>query len=194
MNRNPSNPLPTLSFAGNLLVASPKLADPLFGRAVCLMMQQTPEAVAGVVLNRPVVSDVEPIWKQLTAGSSKTAEPPRHLHCGGPVSGPIVAVHDQETLADIGNGQGIYVAAQVETLKQLVYVAPEHYRLFVGHSMWTPSQLEQEIAQGLWYVLPATPELVFASVDEMWGRSMRRVGNLVMQYVTGSNASHSMPS
>lgn len=186
MNRIPSNPISGVSLAGSLLVASPKLADPMFGKSVCLLVEQTPQGIAGVLLNRPVISDVGPLWQQLAEGSSKTAEPPRHLHFGGPVSGPVVAVHDQELLAEDEEGGGIYVAAQMETLKKLVYVSPDHYRLFVGHATWSLPKLQEELAQGLWYIVPAVPDLVFAADEEMWIRSIRRAGSLLMQHLTGA--------
>ncbi len=167
------------------MVASPRLSDAVFGRSVCLVVEHTAQnGAAGVVLNRPFISDVTPLWEQLTEGSHHTAEPPRHLHFGGPVSGPVVAVHDQAALADACNGEGVYVAAQADTLKKLVFVAPEHYRLVVGHAAWKEGQLEKEIREGYWYVLPAHPELVFSSDDEMWAKGMRQVGSLIVQAVT----------
>ncbi len=170
------------------MIASPQVSDAFFGRSVCLVVEHNSNGDAvGVVLNRPVISDVTPLWRELTSGSTHTAQPPQHLHFGGPVSGPVVAVHDQEALADAGNGQGVYLAAQADTLKKLVFIAPEHYRLVVGHAVWTDGQLEKEIRQGLWYVLPALPDLVFASDDEMWMRGMRRVGTMLVQNVVGTS-------
>ena len=186
ISRIESNKGDRLSLEGSLLIASPRLEDAVFGRSVCLVVEHTEKAVAGVVLNRPVISDVLPLWKQLTDGCQKTAEPPRHLHFGGPVSGPVVAVHDQETLADAGNGQGVYLAAQVDTLKKLVFIAPEHYRLVVGHAAWEATQLVQQIQAGLWYVLPASPELVFSADEEMWTRGIRRAVTLILQHLSGA--------
>ena len=185
MNRIPSNTSAGWSLSGQLLVATPKLTDPLFGRSVCLVVEHSEEGVAAVVLNRPVTGDIQGLWEQLSAGSSAVSEAPRHVHFGGPVSGPVVAIHDQEKLADAGNGQGVYLAAQVDTLRKLVDVAPEHFRLFIGHATWELGKIADEIRKGMWYVVPAVPELVFSADDEMWGRSIRRVGGMVMQYVTG---------
>lgn len=184
MNRLPKSESAS-SFEGLLLVAAPRNSDPFFARSVCLIVEQSESGIAGVVLNRPVISDVEPLWKQLTEGSSKTAEPPAHLHFGGPVAGPVVAIHDQELLADAGNGKGIYLAAQVETLRKLTFVSPDHYRMVVGHTAWKKDELEKEIREGLWYLLPASPELVFCHDEEIWVRSMRMAGNRVLQKVTG---------
>ncbi len=81
---------------------------------------------------------------------------------------------------------GVYLAAQVDTLKKLVYIAPEHYRLVVGHAAWEANQLVEQIKAGLWYVLPASPELVFSADEEMWTRGIRRAGTLILQHLTGA--------
>lgn len=186
MNRIPKSLEGQMSLEGGLLVASPRLTDAMFGRTVCLVVEHSAESgTAGVVLNRPVISDVTPLWQELTQGSHHTAEPPRHLHFGGPLSGPVVAVHDQESLADLGRGQGVYLAAQADTLKKLAFVAPQHYRLVVGHAAWKPGQLEREIAEGMWYWLPVDSALVFSADEEMWPRCLRRVGQMIVQHVTG---------
>ena len=184
-NENQDSQHLPMSLTGVLLVATPRLTDDIFGRSVCLVLEHVPDHSVGVVLNRPFAIDVAPLWQELTSGLSKTASPPPHLHFGGPVSGPVVAIHDRESLAEAGNGNGVYLAAQVENLKKLVLIPPEHYRLFVGHAAWKSGQLEQEIRDGFWYPLPADPELVFGSDFDMWQQGMRRVGNYMMQSVLG---------
>jgi len=191
MNRLPkdnenegSQPL-KMNLSGTVLVATPRLEDDIFGRSVCLVLEHVQDHSVGVMLNRPFTLDVAPLWQELTSGLSKTASPPSHLHFGGPVSGPVVAIHDRESLAEAGNGTGVYLAAQVENLKKLVLIPPKHYRLFVGHAAWKSGQLEQEIRDGFWYPLPADPELVFGDDFDMWQQGMRRVGNYMMQSVIG---------
>jgi putative transcriptional regulator len=198
MNRLPSSgesfaKPPQWALAGQVLVAAPKLEDELFGRSVCLILEHHAEQTVGVVLNRPFSLDVKPLWDHLTEGLTQTAAPPDHLNFGGPNAGPVVAIHDRPSLAEGGNGQGVFLAAQVETLKKLALVPPRHYRLFVGHAVWQPGQLEQEIAEGFWYPLPASPDLVFVDDHEMWREGMRRVGSLVLQAILHVDAMPSSP-
>lgn len=176
---------PKFSLAGTLLVAAPQVEDELFGRSVCLILEHKREQSIGLVLNRPFSLDVKPLWEQLTHGLLKTAAPPHHLNFGGPHSGPVVAIHNRESLAEGGNGNGIYLAAQVETLKKLTLIPPEHYRLLVGHAAWKTGQLEREIMDGIWYPIPASPDLVFVEDIDMWKEAMRRVGGMIVQSVLG---------
>jgi putative transcriptional regulator len=170
-----------MALAGSILVAAPKVEDDMFGRSVCLILDHQAKQSIGVLLNRPFSLDVKPFWEQLTEGLTKTASPPEYLHFGGPNSGPVVAIHTRAGLAEGGNGNGLYLAAQVETLKKLAQVSPDDYRLFVGHAVWKSGQLEQEIRAGMWYPLPASADLVFCDDFEMWDIAMRKVGNFLLQ-------------
>ena len=96
------------------------------------------------------------------------------VHFGGPLSGPVVAVHGSSELAEAETGQGIYVAAQKHHLEDLVRHKPSPYRLIVGHLGWEPDQLQAEIQAGVWHLVPATADIVFDNDSEMWTRLVRR--------------------
>jgi putative transcriptional regulator len=172
---------------GVLLVAAPMLSDPVFGKSVCLVLEHNDQGSVGIVLNRAFSSDVQELWKHLTEGQDDISTPPNHLNFGGPVSGPVLAIHDQESLAEAGNGSGVYVAAQVENLKKLTRLSPEHYRLFVGHAAWKKGQLEKEMGSGYWYPIGLNSELVFAHESDMWPIGIRSVGNAVIESAIGSD-------
>jgi putative transcriptional regulator len=48
-------------------------------------------------------------------------------------------------------------------------------RLYLGHSGWSPGQLEQELKLGAWQVLPADPSVIFdANPETLWKRMLER--------------------
>lgn len=96
------------------------------------------------------------------------------LHFGGPLSGPVVAIHQTSQYAEAETGNGIYVAAQKQHLENLVRQQTSPYRLIVGHLGWEWDQLDAEIDAGIWHILPATADAVFCSAQEMWPRVIRR--------------------
>jgi putative transcriptional regulator len=48
-------------------------------------------------------------------------------------------------------------------------------RVFAGHSGWAPEQLDDEIAEGAWWVVPGSPSDLFSDDPRpMWSRVLRR--------------------
>jgi putative transcriptional regulator len=50
-------------------------------------------------------------------------------------------------------------------------------RVFLGYAGWAPGQLEREIAEGSWLVVPVDPALVFEeSHERVWEQAVRSLG------------------
>ena len=170
------------SLTGNLLVASSIVGDPVYSRGVCLVVHQDDDGAIGVMLNRPMQPEPAAFMKMLgndgdapsnrlasTPGpSSPPTNPLGTVHFGGPLSGPVVAIHPLSQYAEAETGQGIYVAAQKQNLEDLVREQPCPYRLIVGHLGWESGQLQAEIDAGIWHPMPATVDTVFRNAAEMW--------------------------
>ena len=174
-----------ISLAGSLLIAAPGIQDPVFARSVCIVVEHSTEQTIGIMLNRRLALDSGTLLEQLLDGASSADSTISYVNFGGPQNGPVLAIHDNQQLAEGGNSQGVYLSAQSDTLKKLAQTTPEHCRLFVGHAVWQVSQLETEIINGDWHILPAVPELVFADEHTMWARGIQVVGNGIIQAATG---------
>ena len=67
-------------------------------------------------------------------------------------------------------------------------IAPNARRLrvFAGHAGWSPGQLDDELAEGAWWVLPGSPDDLFSErARTMWRQVLRRQPpplNLVSTY------------
>lgn len=151
---------------GRLLVATPLLIDPNFWRTVVLLLQHDEEGSIGVVLNRPTVERVEthiPDWGPVAAK-------PGIVHFGGPVD-PRVAI-GLATGID-GEPSGVPGLSLVD-LEAPPGTAPAEVRVYSGYSGWGGGQLEAEIAEGSWYVVPASPDDPFDRPEGQWSRVLRR--------------------
>jgi putative transcriptional regulator len=100
--------------------------------------------------------------------------PWRMIHFGGPLSGPVLAIHQESQFAEAETGSGIYLAAQKQHLEHLFRQESMPYRLIVGHLGWQTEQIENEIDSGIWHILPATVESVFSPAADMWPQLIRR--------------------
>ena len=158
---------------GHLLVASPQMNDPRFERSVILMMHHDDDGAYGVVLNRQIEETVAGLWQKLGENQCSVD---RRLNMGGPVSGPIIAIHSMPSAAEFEVPPGIFVAEQKKHLQQLVKNPNVPLRIYVGHAGWSPGQLENEIREGVWLTLPARVEHIFNDDDDLWVTTMRQVG------------------
>ena len=161
------------SLKGHLLVASPHLLDPNFVRTVVLLMHHNEDGAFGVVLNRPTESTLKELWEKVGESPCESEE---RVHLGGPVSGPLMAVHTDASLGEMEIVPGVYFAAQRDHLEGLIRQDEHAFRFFVGHSGWGGGQLENELKQGAWLTMPATSELVFYDHDDLWRKVTQHIG------------------
>jgi len=58
-------------------------------------------------------------------------------------------------------------------------------RVFAGYAGWGPGQVQAEIEEGAWYVLPAEPSDAFAAEPErLWQMVLRRAGGTLALVAT----------
>lgn len=166
---------------GLLLVASPELTDPHFADSVVLLLDADADGALGVVLNRPSgvpVDDVLPDWGHMSSF-------PEVLYQGGPV-GADGALGLGLLAEDAPTPDGFRAVAPEVFGGRLGVVDLEHHhdlmtayvhelRIFAGYAGWGPGQLEAEIAEGSWYVVPAQPMDPFGEDNsDLWRVVMRR--------------------
>lgn len=179
------------SLTGRLLVATPKLADPNFDRAVVLLLDHDAEGSLGVVLNRPTpvgVCDVLQPWAAL-------AGLPQVVFQGGPVS-----LDSALGLAVVPGGprpgeavellgwrrvHGAIGLVDLEAPPELLAAELGSLRIFAGYSGWGPGQLERELVDGAWYVVESEPGDVSAPDPErLWRSVLRRQRNELAMVAT----------
>ncbi len=160
------------SFQGQLLIASPILRDPNFRQSVVLIVEHNENGTLGLVLNRPSETAVSEIWGKISETPCTTDQP---LYIGGPVEGPLMAIHTHEGEANNTVLPGVYFSVEKDHLNAIVAAGDDSFRLFVGHAGWGAGQLENEMEQGSWLLLPATLELVFYRGDDLWDNVRNQV-------------------
>lgn len=180
INRIDNKENPSICLESCLLVASPAARPDLAG-SVCLIVHHSGKGAVGVFLNRGLQAEAPELLKHLDANSQPADR--GLLHCGGPNSGPVVALHNCAKLAEFTSAAGVYFAAQLDNLKELLRSESHNcaVKIIVGQADWSAGQLEQEFEAGNWIPLPVSPELVFADGHTMWAKAMREIGN---QYVS----------
>ncbi len=156
---------PGFSLCGYLLIATPALGDPNFYRSVILLIQHDQQGAMGVILNRPLNKTIGEAWLQVS-GMARTNSHP--LHEGGPCPGPLLALHKMKPHTDLEVTSAIYAAISSESVTALVEGNAAPVKFIFGNAGWSPGQLEVEIREGSWLLLPARPETVFGSAEGLW--------------------------
>ncbi len=163
------------SLKGYVLVASPQLQDPNFVRTVVLMLHHSEEGAFGVVLNRPTENSIRSLWEKIGEGDCENDE---RVNMGGPVSGPLMALHTDASAAEMEVIPGLFFAAERENIKKLLQANHEQVRLFVGHAGWGEGQLERELKQGAWLTIPANLDYVFYQPQsDLWKKVAKCIGD-----------------
>ncbi len=148
---------------GQLLVATPALADPNFSRTVVLLVDDDDEGSLGVVLNRPTGLEVA----ELSPALAGVAAAPEVVFAGGPVS-PEVTVCLAAARAE---GLCSWTVLDPAAPPQL----PGPVRLYQGYAGWGSGQLAAEIGVGAWWVAPPLPaDLVDPRPAQLWRTVLRR--------------------
>jgi putative transcriptional regulator len=172
----PVSPSPFVT--GSLLVASPVLTDPHFDRSVVVVVDHDEEGAVGLVLNRPSelrVFALLPVWSDLAAD-------PQVVFEGGPVAGEsalalarVAGVGFEGEPEGVRHLTGDLCLVDLDGDPDALVGRLEGLRIFAGYAGWAPDQLESEIAEGSWFVLPALPDDPFRpDARELWRTVLRR--------------------
>ena len=165
-----SPPPPPRPRAGCLLIAHPSLVDPNFRSTVVLLLNHSDEGSLGLVLNRPLVSevgDVLPSWQDHVSE-------PSSLFQGGPVGldsaiGLARLPGDDSEPPGLKRISGSLAVVDLDAPPEIVAPAAAGLRVYAGHSGWGPGQLEDELDEGAWFVVEGEAGDGFrVDTDTLW--------------------------
>jgi putative transcriptional regulator len=163
--------------AGHFLAAAPQLQDPNFSRSVVLMLQHEQQGALGVIINRPGDKTVADVWKMIGADACDCQQV---VHLGGPVPGPMIAIHNDEECAEREIISGVYMSMQRDAIDQLVRHTTGKFLLFSGHAGWSGGQLEAEMKVGGWLTTKADAREIFAEPESIWRTVCNRIGREIL--------------
>jgi putative transcriptional regulator len=160
------------SLKGHFLIAAPRLMDPNFFRTVVLMVQHNEQGALGLVLNRPTDTTVREAWEQI---DDIPCPAEGFIHQGGPCEGPLMALHGDNDASEIEVMPDVHFSTDRDALNKLVSSAGVPMKFFVGYAGWSAGQLESELEDGGWLVVPATTQAVFADDPDQWMKIMKEI-------------------
>lgn len=149
----PERAAPNNTDDSSFLIARRELDDPLFGKAVVLMLPKVDEdAVVGLIVNRPTNITLHKLFPKIADYKDGKAV----AYFGGPVDIKTAGVLFRSTqdYKDAFHLTGdLYVTFNADLIEKVLKKPKEvtDMRLFLGTSRWKPVQLAGEMERGSWF-------------------------------------------
>lgn len=174
---------------GQMLIATPAMADDRFSRSVIYVCAHSSEGAMGIVVNRPagninfqdlliqldVIPEADVIRLPTRADTVKVLK-------GGPVeTGRGFVLHSADFFiknSTLSIDDGICLTATLDILKAIARGdGPASAILALGYAGWAPGQLENEMQENGWLHCAADEELIFGTdVAHKYERALRKIG------------------
>ena len=84
-----------------------------------------------------------------------------------------MAVHMNASLGERQFLPGVFFSAREKNVLRLMRRMEQPCKVFMGYAGWGPGQLEYELEQGIWRVVPATPEQIFSDRQLISGSGLQ---------------------
>ena len=167
-----------MTLAPALLLSMPQLVDPNFARTVVLLCEHASEGAFGLIVNRPSdISAAEAV--RLEPAIANPNDLP--LLLGGPVEpqrGWILTSQPPDVEHKV-LGAGLYLSGSPALLRRILSAGtcPRRTHVLAGYAGWGPGQLDAELAESAWLIMPVELDLIFdVPASQAWETAIRRLG------------------
>ena len=166
-----------MNLTGQFLISMPSSQDDRFDKTVIYMCAHSKDGAMGIMINKPIPN----VDKVLSKFELKNISPKPNIYLGGPVDlnkGFVIHKNDYETNGTQEISGTVSLTSNLKIVNDILDGnGPEKFRLALGYSGWGPGQLEDELKQGDWLILPANQSLIFNTPDEiMWKTACQKLG------------------
>ncbi|AAO29125.1 YqgE/AlgH family protein [Xylella fastidiosa subsp. fastidiosa] len=173
--------MPTMTLVNQLLIALPSMPDPHFARGVALICQHDSNGAMGVVLNRPSEYTLGEVLFQMGIETASETLREQVVLAGGPVHPDRgFVIYDSEHVwgPSLLIGDGLYLTTSRDVLAAMAEGSgPSRALVALGCAGWAAGQLELELVENNWLMVPADASLLFdTALEQRWQRAAGRIG------------------
>ena len=157
----------------------PHMNDPIFSKSLIYMCDHNKDGAMGLIINKPMISNnATEIIQQTGLGK---INPMPEIYFGGPVNLEMgLFLHD--TTYDIDGTLSISKSVSLTSNKQIVVDlkngnGPDVFRFSFGYAGWGKGQIEREIENGDWLLMPADDNFIFSIPNsDKWKKAASKFG------------------
>ncbi|AOE50876.1 YqgE/AlgH family protein [Kangiella sediminilitoris] len=169
------------SLANHLLIAMPTLQDSFFSRSVTYICEHTEDGALGIMLSQPLEATYHELFDHLKISSTNQDVLDNSLLAGGPVDkergfilhSPLGNWDSTLTISD-----DIALSTSEDILTAIANKeGPEEAVIALGYSGWDKGQLEREIEENSWLIVPADKNIIFHTTPQQrWQQATKLLG------------------
>ena len=157
------------NLSNSFLINMPHLNhDPIFGQSLIYICNHNEEGTMGLIINKPLKGNQnQDILKDF---GLQNINENYNVYFGGPVSPEKgFILHDcsykkNETMIIENTARLSYSKDIINDIKS--GNGPNQFRLIMGYSGWDAGQLEQELDNGDWIIMPSSKDLIFSKTHK----------------------------
>ena len=136
---------------GYLLVAQTLLMDSYFNRSVILICDHNKNGTIGLQINKPLKSKIKSIISKPLIDQK--------VFLGGPVDKNIFFLHKNNMFANdsVKINNHLFFSKNIDYIESLILdnkIQQNQFKLFIGYTGWDSGQLEEELNENSWIVVP----------------------------------------
>ena len=151
------------NFSNNFLISMPHLNDSIFSKSLIYLCEHNKLGAMGIIINKPMSPrNIQNILKEIGLEQLK---PNIEVCFGGPVqieAGMILHDCKYQTNDTINISKSISLSSSVNIIKDIrTGIGPHEFKIALGYAGWGEGQLENEIQNGDWLMIPSDYDLIF---------------------------------
>ncbi len=167
------------SFSNHFIISMPHMNDPIFSKSLIYICEHDDDGAMGLIINKPMISENASDIIQQTGLTQ--IEPLPDIYFGGPVNLEMgLILHDANY--NIEGTLTISKSVALTSNKQIVLDlknggGPDEFRFSFGYAGWGKGQVEREIENGDWLLMPADDDFIFSIPNtDKWKKAASKFG------------------
>ena len=157
----------------------PHMNDPIFSKSLIYICEHDNDGAMGLIINKPMISENAANIIQQTGLAQ--IQPSPDIYFGGPVNLEMgLILHDANY--NIEGTLTISKSVALTSNKQIVLDlknggGPDEFRFSFGYAGWGKGQIEREIENGDWLLMPADDDFIFSVPNtDKWKKAASKFG------------------
>ncbi len=160
-----------------MLLANPRLADPVFGQTVLLTAPLREGARIGVIINRPTEHPMDSLFPDHKV-LNRIKDP---VYYGGPMLPEVMVVlfrsEKDPGQGAIKVGNDLFLALGAPLIEKILKESPAKARCYIGSVLWQAGELDDQIKEGAWSIVQPDNEMIFSRNPENLWESLQHKSN-----------------